>query len=586
MDKTLALLGLKNIIIFAIIIFNVLIINSLQAQTIFADVTKQAGISHQFIVYEGMFGGGACAFDYNNDGWEDVYITGGMNGDQLLRNNKNVTSSSPRFTNVLEGSGLEITKNYVTQGVISADVNKDGFRDLFITTITTKNEKKPIPRAINLLFLNLGNGKFKDVTKAYGLGEMNSFSTSASFGDINADGWPDIYVGNYFNEFKGELSVINDATLVGQNQISKGYLLINHEGKFFEDEYEKYNLTHKGFGFGGIFTDFDNDADQDLYVIHDFGYKRTPNILLENNFPRSTFSDISEQMKMDLKINAMGCAIGDYNRDGLLDYFVTNIRSNKFMVNQGGNKPFIEKSQELGTGLTAISWGANFADFDHDIDLDLFISNGDLNPNCNPMANFYFENRGGKFQEMARAHGLNDYGVGRGSITFDMDNDGDLDILVVNEKPVYPNYPVESVTKLFRNDSTKGNWLKVQLIGNESNKEGIGARIEVISGKIKMIREIDGGASSHLSQNSTIAHFGMGNLSKIDKIIITWVGGKQQEILDAKVNSLIKVNEKNGELYNTWSSKYWIIFGSLIVIFIAFLFRKRLSTKSSSEKIK
>ena len=554
-----------------IFIVNLLIVSNLIAQKLpFADVTKSAGINHQFVVYEGMFGGGACAFDYNNDGFEDVYITSGMNEDVLYRNNKNGT-----FTNVLMGSGLEITRNYVTQGVISADVNKDGFRDLFITTITTKNEKKPIPRAINLLFLNLGNGKFKDVTKQYGLGEMNSFSTSASFGDVNADGWPDIYVGNYFNEFKGELSVINDATLVGQNQISKGYLLINHKGKYFEDEYEKYDLTHKGFGFGGIFTDFDNDADQDLYVIHDFGYKRTPNILLENKFPRKTFSDISEKMKMDLKINAMGCAIGDYNSDGLLDYFVTNIRSNKFMVNQGAGNAFLEKSQELGTGLTAISWGANFVDFDQDADLDLFVANGDLNPNCNPMANFYFENRGGRFQEMARANGINDYGIGRGSITFDYDNDGDQDLLVVCEKPVYPNYPVESVTKLFRNDSTTGNWIKIQLIGNESNKEGIGARIELIAGDLKLIREIDGGASSHLSQNSTIAHFGLGKNTKIDKIIVTWVGGKQQEIMGAKVNSLIKISEKRGELGNSWLNKFWIIFGVFLIGFFLFVFWKR-----------
>ena len=548
---------IRKLLLFVFILF---IFNELVSQTPFKDITKEAGIHHLFVVYEGMFGGGACAFDYNNDGFEDIYITSGMNEDKLYRNNKNGT-----FTNVLEGSGLEITKKYVTQGVISADVNKDGFRDLLITTITTKNKKKQIPRAINLLFLNLGNGKFKEVTLEYKLGEMNSFSTSASFGDVNADGWPDIYVGNYFNEFKGELSVINDATLVGQNQISKGYLLINHEGKYFEDEYENYDLSHKGFGFGGIFTDFDNDADQDLYVIHDFGYKRTPNILLENKLPRKTFDDISEKMKMDLKINAMGCAIGDYNDDGLLDYFVTNIRSNKFMVNQGANSPFLEKSNELGTGLTAISWGANFADFDHDTDLDLFVSNGDLNPNCNPMADFYFENRGGHFQEMGRANGINDYGIGRGSITFDMDNDGDLDLLVVNQKPVYPNYPVESSTKLFRNDSTNGNWLKLKLIGNQSNKEGIGARVEVIIGEKHLIREIDGGASSHLSQNSTIAHFGLGKATNIDKIVVTWVGGNSQELLNPKLNSLIFVNESAQRTKFNW---LWLLI--LPAIFIIF----------------
>ncbi|MES2797037.1 MAG: CRTAC1 family protein [Bacteroidota bacterium] len=555
-----------------IILFNLLIISNLTSQTPFKDIAKEAGIDHQFVVFEGMFGGGACAFDYDNDGFEDLYITSGMNTDGLYKNNKNGT-----FTNVFEGSGLELTKKYVTQGVVSADVNKDGFRDLFITTITTKGDKKPIPRAINLLFVNLGNGKFRDATKEYKMDQMNSFSTSASFGDFNADGWPDLYIGNYFNEFKGELSVINDATLVGANQISKGYLLLNKEGKYFEDAYESYDLTHKGFGFGGIFTDFDNDGDQDLYVIHDFGYKRTPNLLLENKYPRETFSDISEKMKMDLKINAMGAAVGDYNNDGWLDYFVTNIRSNKFMVNKGDGKPFEEMSNQLGTGLTAISWGANFADFDQDGDQDLYVCNGDLNPNCNPMANYYFENNKGKFTEMARANGINDYGIGRGSVVFDMENDGDLDILVVNEKPVYPNFPVSSVTKLFRNDSTKGNWLKVKLVGKIADNQGIGARVEVHCADLKMIREIDGGASSHLSQNSTIAHFGLGKMSKIDKIIITWVGGKQQVLENQKINTLIVIHESEEDNKSFWN--FYLLGGMAITLIILYLIARNLKRK-------
>jgi enediyne biosynthesis protein E4 len=559
-----------------ILLINLFYINKINSQKLpFKDVTDEVGIKHQFVVYEGMFGGGACVFDYNNDGFEDIYITGGMNDDVLYLNKGNSTGSSPRFVNVFEGSGLELTKKFVTQGVVSADVNKDGFLDLFITTITSKDKKKEIPRAINLLFLGNAKGKFTDATKAYHLDQMNSFSTSASFGDVNADGWPDIYVGNYFNEFKGELSVINDATLVGANQISKGYLLINHDGKYFEDEYENYDLSHKGFGFGGIFTDFDNDADQDLYIIHDFGYKRTANILLENNYPRNSFSDISEKMKMDLKINAMGAAVGDFNGDGWLDYFVTNIRSNKFMVNQGSGKPFLEMSNQLGTGLTAISWGANFVDFDQDGDLDLFICNGDLNPNCTPMANFYFQNQNGHFTETARANGINDYGIGRGSVVFDMDNDGDQDLLVVNQKPIYPNYPVGSTTRMFRNDSTSGNWLKVKLKGIEAESNGIGARVEVFAGEMHWIREIDGGASSHLSQNSTIAHFGLGKATKIDKILVTWVGGKQQIIENSKVNKMLTIVETKGKPKNKLPLIISIVLGLSAVFYLFWFYKKK-----------
>ena len=125
----------------------------------FTDITKQAGIDHKFEVFEGMFGGGAVAFDYDNDGFEDIFVTSGMLTDKLYKNNGDGT-----FTDVYSKSGLTLTDRYVTQGAAAADVNRDGFVDLFVTTITTKNKKKVIPRAINLFFLNNGDGTFTDAT--------------------------------------------------------------------------------------------------------------------------------------------------------------------------------------------------------------------------------------------------------------------------------------------------------------------------------------------------------------------------------------------------------------------------------------
>jgi hypothetical protein len=148
----------------------------------------------------------------------------------------------------------------------------------------------------------------------------------------------------------------------------------------------------------------------------------------------------------------------------------------------GNEKSFIEKAKELGMGFVSISWGANFADFDHDTDVDLFVANGDLNPNDVPMANFYFQNENGQFTNKAHLNGLNNYGIGRGSVVFDMDNDGDLDILVVNQKPVL-SYPVESMTTLYRNDSTNGNWIKIALKGTDGELHGLGSRVEVVIGK-------------------------------------------------------------------------------------------------------
>ena len=550
---------------------------NVHAQPVFKNVTAESGIQHQFVVYEGMFGGGACVIDFNNDGYEDIYITGGMNDDVLYLNNGDGT-----FKNVHDDSGLEGTNHYVTQGVAGADINKDGWVDLFVTTITTKDSVKTIPRAENLIFLNNGNSTFRNVTEEYGLKDLISFSMGVSFGDFDADGYPDAYVGNYFLDYEGQLSAINDATIVNANATSKGYLLRNRGGKYFTNVYSDYGLSHKGFGFGGTFTDFDNDYDVDLLVNHDFGYKATPNVFLSNQYPDNEFINDAKALAMDLRINAMGTAVGDFNFDGFLDYYVTNIRFNRFMVSQGIGKPFVDRSKELGMGYVSISWGANFADFDNDTDLDLFVTNGDLNPNDVPMADYYFENVNGIFTEKAPGVGLNDYGVGRGSVVFDVDNDGDLDILVVNQKPVL-SYPVPSETHLYRNDSPKANWLKVSLKGTESENHGIGSRVEIVIGKIKMIREIDGG-SSHLSQNSTIAHFGLGQATSVDSVIVTWNGGKKQILTNQKANNLLTIVEVAGGKGNK-KAIAGVMIGSLLMAIVLFMYfiKKNKRNQSSSQ---
>ena len=549
---------------------------------IFTEVAKQVGINHQFEVYEGSFGGGAVVFDFNNDGYEDVFIAGGMAPDVLYLNKKNGT-----FENVYEKSGLKTKLKYITQGAVSADINKDGWRDLFITTITTKENKEKIPRAPNLLFINNGNGTFRNATKEYGLEEYLSFSTAAMFGDVNEDGYPDLYVGNYFKEFQGKLSLIDDEIIVGSKQMAKGYLLINKNGKKFVDEYTEYGMLHKGFGFGGVFTDFDNDHDLDLIINHDFGYKNTPNKLLENKYPNDEFKDISDTMKMNLGINAMGTAVGDYNDDGLLDYFITNIRGNKFMVNQGKGKPFIDMSQKLGTRFTRVadeegvyqpvSWGANFADFDNDGDLDLFVANGCLNPYVEPNPDYYFENINRQYINKSIEKKLADRGVSRGSVVFDFDNDGDLDLLVVNQQPINNSFSQSSPTLFYRNDSVSGNWLKIQLTGIDQDKNGIGARVEVTIGRQKIIREIDGG-SSHSSQNSTIAHFGLGTAKIVDTVRIIWVGGKEQVRVHQKVNQVLKIVENNNTGHGV-KKIYWLLLLLPVMLVIVFFFIKRKNIK-------
>lgn len=544
----------------------------LPAQTQFTDVTDTAGVRHQFKVLEGMFGGGACVLDFNADGFEDVYVTGGTNDDQLLRNNGDGT-----MTDVFAGSGLELTRRFVTQGVSGADVNRDGHVDLFVTTITARDSARTIPRARNLLFLAKGDGTFEDATDAWGLTDLYSFSTGGHFGDFNADGWPDLFVGNYFIEYEGKLNLISDATIVGANQTAHDYLLLNDGGKGFVDVSEDYGVDHRGFGFGGVFTDFDNDGDQDLIVNNDFGYKAIPSLVYRNNYPRKSFSDVSEELDLDLKINAMGAAVGDYNADGFLDYYMTNIRFNHFMASQGEGKPFENLTKPLGMYVLAISWGANFADYDHDGDLDLYVSNGDLNPNCVPMGNFYFDNVGGKFQDIGRLSGAGDYGIGRGSVTFDLENDGDLDLLVVCQEAVLPNYPVESVTRLFRNDGATGNWLKVVLRGKDAERNGLGSRVTVFSQGRRMIREVDGGGSSHLSQNSTITHFGLGAATIVDSVLVTWAGGKEQLLTGQAVNQLLTIEEMEGPPRGI-GIKLWIAALLIGLVVVGVFLRKKRSS--------
>lgn len=536
--------------IFLLLCFSIFV--KVQGQQ-FTDITNQSGIDHYFEVYEGMFGGGIAVLDYNNDGFEDLYITGGMQEDQLLENLQNGT-----FKNVLKTARLESVLRFVTQGVAAADFNRDGWMDLFVTTITTKSQKRKIPRAQNLIFINQGDGTFKNNSKSFGIQRIESFSTGISVGDFNLDGYPDLYVGNYFTDYDGGLKEISDATIVNAGKTAKGYLYENKGGKRFKEVSEKYNIDHRGFSFGGIFTDFDNDNDLDLIVNNDFGYKAKPNYLLENLYPKKEFQYVGENYEMDLRINAMGGATADINADGFLDYFISNIRYNRFMIQDPEKNIFKDQAEALGTQLFTISWGANFNDFDHDGDIDLFVSNGDLNPNCVPMYNFFFENVNGQFKEESTKFGLKDYGVGRGSAIFDLENDGDMDLVVVSQKPIR-EYGPPSITRLYRNDIEEGNYLQVKLKGNASTLSAHGARIQVFSDSLFINQEIDGGNTSHLSHNSTLAHFGLGKRKIIDSLKVIWPGGEITKMNQIKTNQKIFVEETQEFKKRRSNLIWWLI---------------------------
>ncbi|MCK5372015.1 MAG: VCBS repeat-containing protein, partial [Cyclobacteriaceae bacterium] len=276
-----------------------------QSQPVFTDVTVDAGINHSFRVHTDLFGGGVVVFDYNQDGFEDLFIAGGVGPDRLYKNNRDGT-----FTDVASDAGLGLNSTMVTQGGVSADVNHDGFTDLFVTTIAGFFNGQEIFRAPDILYLNNGNGTFSDGTQQFNLDRLLTFSTGATFGDINADGYPELFVGNYFDFFEGDISQLTPSIISDLTRPSKDHFYLNNFGSNFTEITNEYDIIHEGFGFGGAFTDYDNDDDMDLYVVNDFGNRASPNRLYKNEYPGLQLVKVSEEMKVDFGFNAMGAKTG------------------------------------------------------------------------------------------------------------------------------------------------------------------------------------------------------------------------------------------------------------------------------------
>lgn len=520
----------------------------LTAQTDFTDVTYQSGIAHAFHVDMATFGGGVAILDFDNDGYEDLYVTGGTVDGKLYRNLGN-----GRFVNAFyKAGGFPRTREFYTQGVSAADVNKDGFKDLLITTMYALDGRRTL--APNLLYINNGDGTFTDATEDWGLEDFRSNSQAPTFGDINADGYPDLFIANYYSNALQGVNIFNEHTISNSFHAAIDFLFINVRGKYFVEASGIYGMDHDGFGFQGIFSDYDNDQDLDLYIANDFGFKKTPNRMLRNEYPRKKMLDRSLNVAMNYGMNAMGIASCDYNFDGWMDYFTTNLSTSLFTENKGKSADFQQTTVQLGLAIPMIedpiysgipiSWGANFFDYDNDTDMDLFVSNGALNPTIRLNPNFFFEYGEGKFQQVAKDKNLFDEQIGRGSAVFDFDNDGDLDLFVVNQFPRDPSNDLPYARcKLYRNNAEQNdhNWLKISLKGFQSDADGIGSRVEVKVGDRNCIREIDGG-SSHLSQSSTIAHFGLEEATEVD-VTIKWIGGKIQTLKNVKANQHLVIQE-------------------------------------------
>ncbi|WP_194526659.1 FG-GAP-like repeat-containing protein [Zobellia roscoffensis] len=494
---------------------------SLHAQN-FTEKAKELGIDHYMLDSKAM-GGGVAIFDFNNDGLEDIYLTGGDENDQLYENLGNDT-----FREVTKEMGITQFRSVKTMGVVAGDVDNDGFTDLFITTAEG---------ARCYLLKNLEGKSFTNIAPAAGI-THDAWSMTATMGDYDLDGDLDIYVGNY---------VAYDNLPFDQNitsPLADFFYENKGDGTFLKID-NPLSTNEVGTTLVSSFSDIDQDGDADLFVLNDFGDFYEPNKILVNNYPEKNFKNVSDASGMNAAINSMGIAVGDFNEDGNFDYYVTNIGHNKLYENQGLlSYEDVARDLNVSDG-TGVCWGTAFLDVDNDGHLDLYASKGSL-LNLNDTQNnllylgFGKENR---FEDVSETLVTNQPNKARGMAYGDLNNDGKLDMITANIRVSEEN---RGSTKVYMNTSTDpANWLKVKLEGTVNNRSGYGALIKIYTKGKEQIREVSGG-SSYLSAHSSLVHFGLDQERTVDSLVVQWPVGHKQEVfknLEANTDYFIKEGE-------------------------------------------
>ena len=545
----------------------------------FTNVARAAGIAHKTVYGDERknkylletTGCGVAWFDYDNDGWLDLFFVNGtrLGGfpkgeeptNRLYRNNRDGT-----FADVTKQSGL--ARAGWGQSVCVGDYDNDGFDDLFISYYGK-----------NALYKNDGKGAFTDVSEKAGVaGQANKparWGSGATFVDYDKDGDLDLFVANYIDLdlktaptpetgpclYKGVMVACGPPGLEG----GKNILYRNNSEKggrgnvTFMDVSDKAGIlkTYGTYGLGVVAADFDNDAWPDIYVAND----SAPAALYHNN-KDGTFTDIGVEAgaaySSDGKPQAgMGVGVGDYDGDGLLDIFKTNFSGDTSTLyrNLGvksGLLSFDDVTFTAGIGVNTrfLGWGCGFVDFDNDGWLDIFLVNGHVYPEVEKLTTeagypqrkvLYQNQRNGSFKDVAEKVGgpLVDPTASRGAAFGDFDNDGDVDVVInpVNDFPV-----------LLRTDSTaNNNWISVKLIGVKSNRDGVGARIKVVTDGRTQIDDVRSGGS-YYSQNDMRVHFGLGKATKAQTIEARWPSGAVDILNDVAAGQVIFIKEGAGQI--------------------------------------
>jgi hypothetical protein len=532
----------------------------------FVDETLVMGITHrqkdrlasaQSPYWQSSLTGGAAAGDYDGDGWVDLVATRHDDPPILYRNLGGVT-----FENVTVASGLGSAQPEGSNGAAWGDVDNDGDLDLYLTAFEDTRY---------YLYINDGAGHFTEEGNERGASLLSDdlhFGQSVAFGDYDRDGYLDIFV----TEWRHNNGVQNPNGGHSHNRLLRNvgatrpghFTDVTVEAGVSVDSIEGDRLRDGSWGFTPRFSDLDGDGWPDLVIAADF----EESVLFWNNGD-GTFTDGSIDAGVRLEDNGMGATTGDFNGDGLLDWFVTSIfeagsflyTGNRMYYNNG-DRTFDEVTDAAGVRNGFWGWGTTGLDFDNDGDLDLVETNG-----YHEEGNFdkdrlrLWDNSGaGEFLEVAATVGLTDKGLGKGILTLDLDNDGDLDIYVANHGG--PQQGNQEHPVLYRNGGGNANsWLRIRTIGTLSNRDGIGAFItltpDTSAPDAFMVREIDGG-SNFLSQNEMIAHFGLGVLSPsstVDRVEVRWPSGVVQVLEDQPINRVLEIVEPSS--YGTWQSKFF-----------------------------
>jgi hypothetical protein len=540
------------------------------ANPLFVDVTRAAGINFQltcgskeklYIVETQC--GGAAAFDYDNDGWMDIllvdgstiedYRAGKCHPPRLYHNNRDGT-----FTDVSAKAGLNFCGwGY---GVAIGDFDNDGWEDVYITGFHG-----------SALYHNNHDGTFTDVTAKAGVANADRWGTSAAFGDYDNDGNLDLYVANYVDVDMNHLPEFGSSQFCQYRGIkvncgprglkgARDRLYHNNGDGTFTDVTEKLGIDSGSYyGLGVLWLDYDKDGCLDLYVAND----SSPSLLYHNNC-KGGFTEVGAAAGVAYSSDGgeqagMGVDSADYDGDGWPDIVKTNFSDDaNNLYHNDGNGEFTDLAGAAGIGAISIPYlgfGAKFLDYDNDGWPDIFIANGHVDPQVEGQSfgvgyaerPFLFHNlssfgdkaKNGRFEEVAEKAGgaLAKKYVGRAALAADFWNRGRQDLLITN---------LDASPVLLRNEvPSTGHWLRIKTVGSKSNRDGFGAKVEVMVAGIKRYAEVRAGSSFESSSDPRV-HFGLGTATRVDSVTIRWPSGHMDKLGPQAADQELVVREGNG----------------------------------------